>query len=242
MLLIDAGNSRIKSALWREGRIEFVESVETGSSHPPAAWHSLGSPERILASSVAGPAVETRITEWTKSAWSLIPEFAKVRRTAAGMNTRYEDPARLGVDRWLAALAAYHLAGGAAVVVDAGTALTIDVIDAGGTHLGGSISPGLSLMAKSLTHNTAHLRLHSLIASDDVATNTAVAISTGCRDAVAGGIERMRDKIRRSLVGDMHWYITGGEAQIVMTASSIDFQHVPDLVMRGLVLANGTVP
>jgi hypothetical protein len=43
-------------------------------------------------------------------------------------------------------------------------------------------------------------------------------------------------------VGDMHWYITGGEAQIVMTASSIDFQHVPDLVMRGLVLANGTVP
>ncbi|MGR9093327.1 MAG: type III pantothenate kinase [Gammaproteobacteria bacterium] len=239
ILLIDAGNSRIKSARCASGEITLLDPVPTGSQTPPPEWRELEPPERVLVSSVAGADVAAAIGQWTTQLWSLDPEFARVRASAAGMTTRYDKPAQLGVDRWLAALAGYHLAAGAACVIDAGTALTLDIVDHGGVHLGGSIAPGLALMVDSLTRNTAHLQLDAFAVTDAVATNTAAAISSGCRDAFAGGIERMHAKIERELGADVAWFVTGGEAQIVMDACAMPLRPVPDLVLRGLAIAEG---
>jgi len=239
MLLIDAGNSRIKSSLLRDGEFVPLEPVDTSSIDPPAAWRSLQAPNRVIASSVAGSLTDAKIRAWSTDLWGLEPSFARVRANAGGMTTRYDHPEQLGVDRWLAALGGYHLVGGAVCVVDAGTALTVDVVDAAGMHLGGSISPGVSLMIKSLTHNTARLRLDKLEPAGGIATNTAAAISTGCIDAVAGGIERMKQRVTTELNCEPRWLITGGEAQILMQTCAIDFEPVPDLVLRGLLLAEG---
>jgi type III pantothenate kinase len=242
ILLIDAGNSRIKSAIRRDDNT-FVEleAVPTASMVRPKAWNGIDAPGRVLVSSVAGAEVNGKLNEWSDELWSLQPVFARVRAEAAGMTTDYENPAQLGVDRWLAALAGYHLARGAACVVDAGTALTVDIVDDDGVHRGGSISPGLALMVESLTRNTAQLRLDSLTPTDSVATNTAAAISAGCIDAFAGGLERTHASVVCEFGDEAPWFVTGGEAQTIIELCRIEFRPVPDLVLRGLALAEGNV-
>lgn len=239
ILLVDAGNSRIKSACSADGNIIPLEPVPTASQSAPHVWDTLDAPERVLVSNVAGADVGAMIEQWAARLWSLPAEFASVRASAAGMTTRYEEPARLGVDRWLAALAAYHLAAGAVCVIDAGTALTVDIVDQDGVHLGGTIAPGLALMIDSLTRNTAQLRLDSYACTEAVATNTAAAISSGCRDAFAGGIERMYARIQSELATEVPCFVTGGEAPIVMDSCAITMRAVPDLVLRGVALAAG---
>jgi type III pantothenate kinase len=241
MLLIDAGNSRIKSGVWADGEVSLLTPVATTVTDPPGDWASIPRPSRVLVSNVAGPAIAAKLAAWTDEAWSLEPWFAQVARECAGVVTCYENPDQLGVDRWLAALGAHDIAAaGAAVVVDAGTATTIDVIDASGTHLGGSISPGVSLMVESLTRNTARLYLETIARTDSVATDTAAAISTGCMDAAAGGIEKVRHTILGLLETEPEWFITGGEAAMLMEVCAIEFRHVPEIVLRGLALAGRT--
>ena len=237
MLLIDAGNSRIKSAAYINGAIVRYAPVATESPSPPVQWKEAETPASVVVSNVAGVAVAAKLTRWTLDAWAMIPTFVQVRRRAAGMRTQYDDPTKLGVDRWLAALAAYRLAGRAVVVVDAGTAITLDVVSGSGVHLGGSISPGLKLMIDSLTHNTAGLRADSIEQIEGIATNTASAISTGCIDAVVGGIERATRAIAASLDATPAWVITGGGATEIMKYCHIEFRNVPDLVLQGLVFA-----
>lgn len=239
ILLIDAGNSRIKSARCAAGEITLLEPVPTGSQAPPREWGELEAPERVLVSSVAGADVGAKIEQWVMQLWALEPKFASVQSSAAGMSTRYDNPAQLGVDRWLAALAGYRLAAGAACVIDAGTALTIDIVDHAGVHRGGTIAPGLALMIDSLTRNTAQLRLDAFAVGDAVATNTGAAISNGCHDAFAGGIERMYARIQREVGADIPCFVTGGEAQLIMDACALPMRAVPDLVLRGLALAEG---
>lgn len=236
-LLIDVGNSRIKSALHRDGEINAFDAVESADNKPPSCWSTIDRPDAVFVSSVAGPLVDKKITEWVENAWGLKPRFAAVRENAAGVRTSYEDPSKLGVDRWLAAIAGYELAGNAACVVDAGTALTIDIIDGDGVHLGGSISPGLALMVSSLSSNTAQLSLDEIAISNRIATNTAEAISGGCIDAVVGGIELMRRRLQDDMQLVARWFITGGGAPVIISRSTIEFTHVPDLVLRGLLLA-----
>ena len=242
MLLIDAGNSRIKSALWDQGSLSSLTPIETQAEDPPADWQILAAPSRVAISNVAGDAIAIKLRGWVKSMWAIEPTFAAVQENAAGVATHYEDPSQLGVDRWLAALGAYHVAKGAVAVVDAGTAITVDIVDAGGAHLGGTIAPGLSLMVESLTRNTAQLRLDSIELTDSVATNTANAISMGCVNSLVGGIQRMRDKLNRIFGSEPEWIITGGEALQVMEVCPIEFQHMPDLVLRGLILAMEDAP
>jgi type III pantothenate kinase len=239
MLLIDAGNTRIKSGFWDRGSISSLTAIATTADAPPADWQSLSAPSRVVISNVAGAAIATKLAAWIDTAWSLEPDFVIVRQNTAGVVTRYDDVEQLGVDRWLAVLAGYRLSVGAVGVIDAGTALTVDIVDGNGVHLGGSISPGLSLMVDSLTRKTARLRLDPIERTDSVATNTAAAISAGCIDAVAGAIERIRYKAQALLAMEPKWIITGGEAPKVMEVCAVEFEHVPDLVLRGLVLAAG---
>ncbi len=242
MLLIDAGNSRIKSALWDGKTLSNLNPIATLSDAPPSDWQTIVNPTRVAISNVAGADVEAKLNAWVAAAWSLEPIYASVQPMAAGVATRYDNPAQLGVDRWLAAIGGYHALGGAVAVVDAGTAITIDLVDSSGAHLGGTIAPGLALMVEGLTRNTARLRLDSIAHTDSVATNTATAISMGCIDALAGGIERMQRKVNELFGADHHWVITGGEAPQVMAVCSTEFRHFPDLVLQGLALTIGESP
>ncbi len=239
MLLVDAGNSRIKSALYGDGVLTPLEAVATKAAASPMAWRECPTPGEVRVSSVAGAGVDTKIAAWIRETWGVEPRFAAVHAHVAGVHTRYDPPRQLGVDRWLAAIAGFHIAAGAACVIDAGTALTVDIVDAAGHHLGGSISPGVNLMVDSLTRNTAHLRIDRVEWTRGVATNTVAAISNGCIDAVAGGIERVRRRVDAMFAGSCTWFVTGGDAGMIIETCAGEFRHEPELVLHGLVLAMG---
>lgn len=239
MLLIDVGNSRIKAGVHELGMIKSLKPCEW-RKRPLAActelFERMERPERVLVSNVAGNAIATALKSWLAEHWRLEPEFMTVTQKFAGMFTHYDRPTQLGVDRWLAALAGYERAGGAACVIDAGTALTVDVVTQHGAHLGGLIAPGLSLMARSLTQGTAQLALDRVQAIDRFATNTAGAISLGCREAVAGILARVALRWRDEIGEAPVWYATGGEAEIIKELSSFPVEIVPDLVLQGIAI------
>ncbi len=245
-LLIDIGNSRIKGGLESTGKIRLLAPYDwrqlSASEAFTRSFGALARPARVLVSNVAGNAIATALTQWTQERWALTPEFIAVQANCAGMHTCYERPAQLGIDRWLAALAGYTSVRGAVCVVDAGTALTVDVVTAGGEHRGGLIAPGLALMARSLTQGTAQLALDHVQVIDRFATNTAHAISLGCREAIAGILLRVAARWQRELHEVPRWLATGGEAEVLRELSPVPIEVLPDLVLRGLVIAADAAP
>lgn len=237
-LLIDIGNSRIKAGVTQPGGITGL---------PPYAWRegnfeagcqqlftTLARPSRVIVANVAGPGIAARLEEYVATRWQITPEFAHVQANFAGLRTRYEQPSQLGIDRWLAALAGFKVARGAAGVIDAGTAFTVDVVTAAGEHLGGMIAPGAGLMARSLTQGTAQLRSDTVQSVERFATNTQAAISLGCREAIAGMLLRVAARWQNEIGATPQWFVTGGEAGLVSELSPFPLCEVPDLVLQGL--------
>ena len=240
-LIIDIGNSRLKAAVEANGILTLLPAWPWRGEDLAAYWaraFAAGpTPGAVLVSNVAGSAVAEAVTAASRAHWALTPQFMHVRTCCAGMRTSYDDPTRLGVDRWLAALAGFHLAEGPVCVIDAGTALTVDVVTAQGEHRGGLIAPGLALMARSLTQGTAQLSIDTLAPVTRFATNTRDAISLGCRDAVAGLLERVALRWTREFAEPVRYLVTGGEAAELQALSPFALELVPDLVHRGILIA-----
>ncbi len=241
MLLVDIGNTRIKSALWQNGALVPWPALPTAAPAHFADWpqdaDGAPHPRRALVSNVAGPNVAAALVQHVYGRWGVEAEFVEPRRSFAGMTTDYAEPQRLGVDRWLAALAAWHATRAAVCVVDLGTALTVDVVTAAGRHLGGLIAPGMDLMRESLSRGTAQLPRSEAHAVKGFATNTADAIALGCGEAVAGLLGRVRTRLAAQGEADnMAWFVTGGGAEAVLPMLGWPCRHDPDLVLRGLVV------
>ena len=150
---LDVGNSRIK---WRvRSELELGATLtSTTVVDLFSEFSKLSEPAEILVASVRDDASLNEITNWAKTNWGITPKLAVVSEQASGLKNSYADISRMGVDRWLAMLAAYNQSQSACLVVDAGTALTIDAIDGAGQHKGGYILPGLGLGVSALEANT----------------------------------------------------------------------------------------
>src|SRR5262249_50802807 len=141
------------------------------------------------------------------------PEFVVVRAEQFGVRCAYADPSRLGVDRWVAVLAAHHLAPGAACVIDAGTAVTFDAVDARGQRLGGLILPGPRLLASALDRNTdaigaTHAPGARPLGLDLLGKDTDTAVGNGAMLALTGALERAIAAVERSLGERPKVYLT----------------------------------
>jgi type III pantothenate kinase len=144
----------------------------------------------------------------------------------------YLQPTQLGSDRWAALVAARHLTGGAALAVNAGTAVTIDALTQEGKFLGGLIVPGLDLMAAALARGTAELPLAAGVIAQFPGT-TADAIASGAMQSVCGAIERMeRAMAERGLEPQI--LLSGGGARIIRSHLGRPARLVPNLVLEGL--------
>ena len=246
LLLIDIGNTRVKAALQAGDQMMLLPPAATRSDEAFSAWapHVERAPARVVVSNVAGAEVAMHLVRFARERWQVDPEFALPTRSRAGMTTRYREPERLGVDRWLAALAAWREMRGPVCVIDVGTALTVDVVLADGTHLGGLIAPGPELLRTSLTRGTAQLESDGISLVEGFADNTLDAISLGCTDALGGLFLRVADRLARFAPGvDFEWYLTGGAAPLVEALMPAPARFVPDLVLRGLaVLAATSAP
>lgn len=158
----------------------------------------------------------------------------------AGVKNGYLDPQKLGVDRWLAILAAYKLAVGACLVVDVGTAITSDFVTEDGEHLGGYICPGLRLMSDQLSANA--YGIPRLAAGAESAgglapgRSTAEAVGRGSVLMLRGFIEGQLQLASALLGGSFQVFLTGGDAALVEELS-FEVRRIPDLVFIGLGVA-----
>ncbi len=251
ILLLDVGNSRIKWAQLLDGRLTPQQSLVHRDVDPDVWMKQLFRerfrPARLLVANVAGPEMRERIAREAERLWQVTPQFAATSSFAAGVTHAYRDVSAHGVDRWLAIVAAYRLAGAAACVIDAGTAVTIDGVDARGLHLGGLIIPGMRMMIDALLENTgdiaAQARKLAATGGTDVsgkgswlAKGTAPAVVNGAVLAIAAAAERSIAEIARQAGAAPKVFLTGGDAEQVRKAMQTPAEEIPDLVLQGLAL------
>ena len=230
---IDAGNSRIKWGLHNGttwiGRGAVPTEEATDLAGIAAHWPN---GVRIVACNVAGPRIEEQIQAALARLHAPM-RWIRPEKQAHGVWNDYEHPERLGADRWAALIGTRtHRPQGACLVVCAGTATTVDWLDAAGRFRGGLILPGMHLMQSSLARNTAQLP-YARGEFRNEPRNTADAIVSGCLHAQAGAIERMFAKA--SAESETICLLTGGAACLILPCLGIPCQYQETLVLDGLL-------
>jgi type III pantothenate kinase len=244
ILAIDVGNSRTKWGLigphgWLVKGI--TPNGEIGALSV-REWHNLPRPTRAVGVNVAGEAARVRV-EAQLARWRLAPEWLVATGSACGVTNGYARPAQLGADRWASLVAAWRrststdLFPPACVVVNAGTAVTIDALDVDGVFRGGLIVPGMRLMLQALAENTSGLKV---AAGDfhEFPDNTADAIYSGAVFAVCGAIERMRGEIDTN-PAHVRCYLAGGAAPEIGRQLNPPVEIVESLVLEGVLALAG---
>lgn len=238
---IDLGNSSMKFRCGEErGRIEYLED---GLIVLP----ELRNVERVRVSSVLGHEQDKSLATAVLARWGCHCEFAQSTPSCAGVNNGYVHPTALGVDRWLAVLAAFHRIAGPVLVVDLGTAVTLDYVQADGTHTGGFIVPGLQLMRQSLLRETAAIRFAAAESLSDLSpgTQTRDAVERGTVlslvQLISAEVERFSGLCEHGAGAfnsrSASVVLCGGDAPLVARYLTCDPQLVADLVLDGLALA-----
>jgi type III pantothenate kinase len=243
MLLVDLGNSRVKWAAWRDGRLgEQHAAAYAGWSVEDWQRTLFAEPgvEKVVAARVGGGPDAAALDAAARNVTGRPVKFVATTAEAGGVRNAYPEPGLLGVDRWLAVIGAYHRVGGACCVADVGTAATLDGVDADGRHLGGFIVPGPDLMMRALWRGTADLATHTATsgaaAGAPFADNTRDAIERGCRLAVAALVDRSVKEMTRRLGAEPRLLLTGGAASEVASLLEASAEPVPDLVLQGLAI------
>lgn len=230
-LLIDAGNTRIKWAAQ-----SAAGSIGTSGACGHKDWSALNhsrivgeKPREIWVSSVASAEINRCITTACETSWGLSPQFVASSAMACGVSNAYLRPERLGVDRWLACIGGYHAGPGSVLIIDAGTALTVDFVEADGVHQGGLITPGIATMRSALRADT-QLRPETTESNAAwLGRNTDDAVSLGTLNsalALVAEAERRFEPTRCIL--------TGGEADLLATRLPEHWLVESQLVLLGL--------
>jgi type III pantothenate kinase len=247
LLLVDIGNTRVKWARLVDGKMGRQHAAANAGWGPGEysrriigrGWSR--DEGRIVVSSVAGDDVNRALTAAAREAKSPVPEFVASERSAAGITTEYLDPWRLGVDRFVGAIGAHHLASGQPVcVVNVGTAITIDLVDGSGSHHGGAILPGPALMVSSLLTQTSGIRRRATGGPSGItslfAKTTRTAIGQGARYAAAAVVDRAIEEARIQVGSRPLVLLTGGGSADIKPLIRSPAVSLPDLVLHGLAV------
>ena len=233
ILELDAGNTFVKWRLLDRNQVCERGKFLTASDEWiwPACCDHL---TEVRVASVAGKDVNNRLIDQIKELSACVPVFAYTVRSVAGVENSYSDPSRMGVDRWLAMLAAYSECKRACCIVDCGSAITVDYLSDDGQHLGGYIIPGLRLLNAALLQNTAEVIVDQDIKTFDLSPgkNTSAAVTHG--------VNYLFDSLCQKVCSDLEalsessaLYITGGDGALFQQLAG-QGKYVPDLVMDGL--------
>ena len=243
-LALDIGNTRLKWAQYASPRpgaellahgAEFLENIDKLADGP---WATLASPQAMLGCVVAGDAIKRRVEEQMEL-WDVPIHWVVSGEAEAGLRNGYDFPTRLGADRWVAMIGAWHrmLAQGPArpiVVAMVGTAVTVEAIDADGRFLGGLILPGHGIMLRALESGTAGLHVPTGEVRD-FPTNTSDALTSGGTYALAGAMERMVQNLRVHCGAEPRCFMTGGAGWKMAPSLSVPFELVDNLIFDGLL-------
>lgn len=242
LMVIDSGNTRVKWAEVHEGgRLGAMQAVTNAGIKASTLVSALSQAEKVIVANVAGDDTEQLLREMMPENAEVV--FATPQAEACHVINQYEQSETLGIDRWAAAVAAWHMNKQPSIVVNAGTAITIDALSKDkatkkGAYIGGSIMPGLQLMLGALTDNTANLPSSAGI-MHVFPKNTQDAIYTGCMNAVVGAVVLQMKKLEKHCAFLPKIVISGGDAVKIAEALTPQLKRVvivEDLVLQGLAL------
>ncbi len=249
-VLVDIGNTRNKWATLAgetfidRGGVVHRDSLDAAIE---AFATALPPQPRIVAANVAGARVAERLEALVAARPGASLELVAPEAERFGVRCAYAEPSRLGVDRWVAVLGAYHAARSAACVIDAGTAVTFDAVDAHGAHLGGLIIPGAHLLAAALDRNTSDIGRTAAAPAiarglELLGRNTDAAVGHGAWLALAAALDRAVATVGRALGAVPVVYLTGGDAEPLRGWLETKVEMRADLVLEGLALFAGAEP
>lgn len=244
-VVVDIGNARVKWA-----RVERGELSSPGEAlhldDPETAFASLaralpGEAGRIVATNVAGEDMGSRFVAMADAHWGLHPELIEPVAERLGVTCAYADPRRLGADRWVAVLAAHHLTPGAACVIDAGTAVTLDAVDGDGQHLGGLIMVSPRFAAAALNSETSGIG-QTVVSGEAplglmlLGRTTDEAVAHGAMLSLAAAVDRAVAVVAKALDAEPLVLVTGGDGQALLPWLETRAQYRAHLVLEGLAL------
>lgn len=242
-LLLDVGNTRIKWGVLDDGEIRRTGHIAQARIRDRGLQVlTTRIPRRVdevFVSNVAGASFATRLSGVVGAHCSCDVRFARSERSGWGVTNGYTQPRRLGVDRWVAMVGAWAEVQASCLVVDVGTAVTIDAIGDDGTHLGGQIIAGVATMANALAAATSDIpevkpspgRKAADLAM--FARNTAAAVREGAQNAVTGAVDRAIRTLQSNAY-EPAVVLTGGDASRILNALGGTPLHRPHLVLQGL--------
>lgn len=237
IVLLDLGNSRLKWALLEHGEPVAQEPINLDSDHWPQIFESRLRAQSAPAAqawicSVTQPA-RLQAIEQVLGAWRTMIHRLGPAHSDALLQLGYRDPAQFGVDRWLALRALRRRHADAFLLACAGSALTIDVVDAQGQHLGGVIAPSAPRALEALHARASHLDTAGRRISA-FADNTADATWSGAWLAAAALIERVHAEAEHRLDGAVAIWLSGGDAGTLAPLLHGPIRQFHDLVLQGL--------
>ena len=243
LLTVDIGNSTIDAGLF-DGERLLNHLKLPGEINSVDQWESQISgfiPDSMLPNSAivcsVNPAIEQKFSGFITARFGV--EIDHVRSDkCTKLKNMCREPGKVGADRIANAFGAWKYYGLPAVVVDIGTAITIDAVSADAEFLGGAIAPGPRMSAASLANQTAQLpQINPQLPDEIIGVDTESAIQSGIMHGTVGMIVHVVGEMKRQLVsgGDVRVIITGGGAQALESAfEGIDFCFDPDLTLKGL--------
>jgi len=240
-LLLDVGNSSLKWLLLDSSGLSSMSheqypkniSMEFFKKH----WQKLDRPNDIFVSCVADDTVWHALEKACDELWSIQARRVSSEKEFYGVVSAYNDVTTLGSDRWCALLGARDITSSAYMVIDAGSALTLDVVNASGEHLGGYIVPGMSMMEESLGVNTAQVQVSATdeTPSLSLGRSTASCVKAGLHLSAIKLIEAVIEQELEQMQ-EYEVFITGGDAKLLKHFLSSKYVIIPDLVLRGLAV------
>lgn len=240
ILECDIGNTHTHWRLKGQGEGQFASPLWWQPETLPNDFTQLRV-AHIKACSVNADALNAQVAQVAASLWRLVPQWAQVTAHAQGLHNGYQQPAQLGVDRWLALLAAWQRTQNACLVIDAGTALTLDLISSEGQHLGGYILPGRRAWLSVFQQHTQGVRpAESTAPAQLFAGQTTTACVLAAQQAALMGC---LTTALNQLPPHAAVYVCGGDAdwlQRLWINPPQNCYKVPHLVLDGLSLCTFT--
>jgi type III pantothenate kinase len=236
-LLVDIGNTRLKAALWDGAALRPLgAAAHSGGTEVDfaALWKDAGAVDAAYVASVAAPALGERLRASVRERFGTAATFVSSPAAACGVRNAYDEPQRLGIDRFLGLVAVHAEMPGPCVLAGCGTALTLDALAADGTHLGGLIAPSPTLMLDALAAATARLARPNGARVVEIADDTADAMQSGTRLAAVALIERFLARAGERLGVAATLILTGGGSAELSALLAPAHRVEPDLVLRGL--------
>lgn len=238
-VLVDMGNSRVKWAREEEGRLTVGPPFPSDSAALVGQldfhWGTLEAPRAVHAVNVAGAEMAAALARWVSARWGVPVHFARAEAESCGVTNGYRQPETLGVDRWIGLIGLWRHYGLPACLADCGTALTFDVLDAEGRHLGGLIAPGLALMKRALLQETSGIRVVEAETSGFLGRDTAAGVESGVRHACAGLLEKSLVEAAKLLGRTPALVLCGGDGESIGRCLGVPHRVDADLVLRGLL-------